>query len=89
MINHITIIIIIIIIYLYAYINLRAKKTELIKEYSKIQSELNLNYTNNINNEIRIGIYTVSLSDGGLQRITSQLINHLAKKKLIKYINKK
>lgn len=37
---------------------------------------------NNINSKIRIAIYTVSLSNGGLQRITSILINHFEKIKI-------
>ena len=36
-----------------------------------------MNFTNNINKKIRIGIHTVSLADGGLQRITAILINYL------------
>ena len=75
----------IIIIYNYIYLSLKIKATKLNEEYSYIISELNINFTNNkINRPIRIGIYTISLSDGGLQRITAKLINYLVKFKIFK-----
>lgn len=52
--------------------------------YSSIQSEMKLNFNYSINKIIRIAIYTVSMQDGGLQRITSKLINFLEPIKIFK-----
>ena len=70
---------------IYYYLSAHKLKVSLLnKDYHQIQTQLNLNFTNNINNKIRIGIYTVSLADGGLQRITSILINYLDKLNIFK-----
>ena len=69
--------------YYYLLIN-KLKLSSLKEDYHQIQTQLNLNFTNNINKKIRIGIHTVSLADGGLQRITAILINYLDKLNIFK-----
>ena len=75
----------ILIIYIYVYKIIKDNNIKLKREYSKFQFDLNYKFNNNnINKIIRIAIYTVSLSDGGLQRITSKLINFLEKIKIFR-----
>ena len=58
-------------------------KTELNKNYLKIQNDINLKFkNNNINEKIKIGIYTYSLENGGLQRLTSLMIKFFVKTKI-------
>jgi hypothetical protein len=46
------------------------------------QKYLDLSFSNNLSNKIRIGIYTYSIKNGGRARITSILINNLNKIKI-------
>lgn len=78
---------VIIIIYFFIFLYLKSNESEFIKDYLEFQSGLNFNISSNnkqIKRKIRIGIYTVSLSDGGLQRITARLINFLDSLKIFK-----
>ena len=59
-------------------------KSNLNINYFQVQSDIKLFFNNNINKKIRIGIYTHNLSNGGLQRITSILVNYLEKFKIFK-----
>ena len=73
-----------IIIYLYIYKISYGIERKLNEEYLQFKAGLNINFNNNINKIIRIGIYTISISDGGLQRITSIIINFLDNIKIFK-----
>ena len=77
-------IILIILSYIYIFTFVFNKIADLDEKYRQTKSELNLNFNNGINKEIRIGIYTLSLSNGGVQRITSILINYLEKVSIFK-----
>ena len=72
------------IIYLSYYKTLLLNRDYLNKIYSKIQSDINIKFNNNINKIIRIAIYTISLQNGGLQRFTSKFINTFEKIKIFK-----
>ena len=54
------------------------------KYYLQIIKDTNLTLPNKINKQIKIGIYSFSLKYGGIERITSILINFLYKKKIFK-----
>lgn len=74
-------------LYIYIFIYLKSNENKFIREYTLFRSGLNINENNNMNQikrKIRIGIYSVSLSDGGLQRITAKLINYLEDTKIFK-----
>ena len=55
---------------------------DLNKHYLKIQNEINLKFNHKIKNKIKIGIYTYSLKDGGLQRLTSLILKYFEKIKI-------
>ena len=64
------------------YIMKKYTKTQnlILKEnYSKFQKSLNITLYNEIINKIRIGIFTHSLRNGGIQRMSALLINYLYK----------
>ena len=77
-------IILIIFLFVFAYYNKKLKfyKLEINKYYSKIQTDLNLNFINILKRKIHLGIYTYCLNNGGRARITSILINYLYKIKI-------
>ena len=52
------------------------------KNYIEIQKNLNLKFNNKLKNKIRIAIYTFSLKDGGLQKLTSLIIKYFYKIKI-------
>ena len=52
--------------------------------YQYIYKNYNYNVPNNLINKIRVAIYTYSLTNGGIQRISSLLINYLYKVKIFK-----
>ena len=56
--------------------------SELNKNYIEIQKNLNLKFNNKLKNKIRIAIYTFSLKDGGLQKLTSLIIKYFYKIKI-------
>ena len=58
--------------------------SEINKNYSSIQNDLNLNFIINLNKKINLGIYSFCLKNGGRARLTSILINYLNKIKLFK-----
>jgi len=58
--------------------------SEINKNYSQIQHDLNLNFMNNLNNKINLGIYSFCLKYGGRARLTSILINYMYKIKIFK-----
>ena len=62
------------------YIN--TKYIELNENYIKIQKHLNLTFNKKIKKKIKIGIYTLGLSDAGMQRSTSLMINSFYKIKI-------
>jgi predicted O-linked N-acetylglucosamine transferase (SPINDLY family) len=70
------------IIYLSFYKTIKLNRDYFNKLYSKIQSDINIKFNNNINKIIRIAIYTINLKDGGVQRFTSKFINIFDKIKL-------
>jgi hypothetical protein len=74
----------IILSYIYIFTYISNKISDLDEKYHQVQSDLNLHFNNSINKKIRIGIYTLSLSNGGVQRITSILINYLEKVSIFK-----
>ena len=74
--------VIFLIIYLSYYESLLLNRDYFNKIYSKIQSDINVKFNNNINKIIRIAIYTISLQNGGLQRFTSEFINIFDKIKI-------
>ena len=76
------IIIALFIIYLSFYKTIKLNRDYFNKLYSKIQSDINIKFNNNINKIIRIAIYTINLKDGGVQRFTSKFINIFDKIKL-------
>lgn len=55
---------------------------DLNKNYLKIQKDINLKFKNKIKNKIKIGIYTCSLKNGGLQRLTSLILKYFEKIKI-------
>ena len=61
---------------------LKFNKLEISKLYSKIQTDLHLNFINILKNRIHLGIYTYCLNNGGRARITSILINYFYKIKI-------
>ena len=70
-------------------INIKDKESNFKRDFDQFKSELKFNFNinnnkNQFNNKIRIAIYTVSLSDGGLQRITAKLINYFEGLKIFK-----
>jgi hypothetical protein len=79
------IVIVFIIIYFFYYNLIKLYRNYLNEHYLNIQSDINITFNNNINKIIRIGIYTVSLKNGGLQRFTSIFINYLDQIKLFKF----
>jgi glycosyltransferase involved in cell wall biosynthesis len=48
----------------------------------KIQNDINLKFKNKINKKLKIGIYTYSLINGGLQRLTSLMLKYFDKMKI-------
>lgn len=74
----------IIFLYITNLLSFFIKRRKLNENYHSIQSDLNLDFNKSINKEIRIAIYTHSLSNGGLQRITSILLSYLEKVKIFK-----
>ena len=72
------------IIYILIKIKLNKYRNNINHCYLELQKFLNLTFSNNINKAIRIGIYTRSLSDGGIQRITSKLLDSLDGIKIFK-----
>lgn len=52
------------------------------EKYLKIQLNLNLKFSNNLKDKLRIGIYTYCIKNGGRAKITSILINYLYKIKI-------
>ena len=55
---------------------------EISKRYLLIQKKLNLSFSNNINQKIRIGIICYSIKNGGIERLVALLINYLYKVKI-------
>ena len=72
------------IIYIISKIKLNINGNDINQCYLEFQNLLNLTFNNYINKAIRIGIYTRSLSDGGIQRITSKLLDSLDGIKIFK-----
>ena len=60
----------------------KTKQYEINTYYFKLKIYLNLTFENKINNKIRIAIYTYNLKNGGIQRISSLLVNYLYKIKI-------
>lgn len=54
------------------------------EHYLNFQKHLNLSFKNKLKSKIRIGIYTYSLKNGGLPRLTSIMLNYLNKIKILK-----
>ena len=54
-------------------------KIKLNIKYLKIQDDLNLTFTNNLNKKINFAFYAYGIKNGGRARITSILINHFYK----------
>lgn len=52
--------------------------------YQYFHKKYNFNFPNVLINKIRVGIYTYSLTNGGIQRISSLLINYLYKVSIFK-----
>ena len=57
---------------------------ELNKHYLKIQKDIGLKFNKKLKNKIKIGIYTNSLKNGGLQKLTSLIIKYFLKEKIYK-----
>ena len=55
---------------------IETKYLELNAEYKKIQKRLNLTFNKKIKKKIKIGIYSLGLSNAGMQRSTSLMINN-------------
>ena len=55
---------------------------ELNFNYLKVQKDINIRFNKKLTKKIRVGIYTYSLKNGGLQKLTS-LIIFLNKKYMI------
>ena len=69
-----TVIKIFIIIIIILFLNMKIHKkitSELNKYYRQIQRNINLKFNNNLKDKIKIGIYTYSFKNGGLQKLTS------------------
>ena len=54
------------------------------KNYLKIQFKLNIIFSKNLKDKLRIGIYTYCIKNGGRARITSILLNYFHKIKIFK-----
>ena len=61
---------------------LKLNNNELNENYLKIQKDININFHNKISNKIRIGIYTYSLKNGGLQKLTSLILKYFLSTKI-------
>lgn len=57
-------------------------KLELNKNYIKIQLDLNLTFNNKLKDKIKLAIYYTSIKNGGIERLTSLLLNYLDKAKI-------
>ena len=55
---------------------LKKNLNELNKNYKKIQKDINLKFNNMLKNKIRIAIYSFSLKNGGLPRLTSLILKY-------------
>lgn len=51
---------------------------EINENYLQMQNEINIKFNNKLKKKIRIGFYTYSLKDGGLQRLTSLILKYLS-----------
>lgn len=88
--NKITIIIFkyFVFIYLFKFLlkyNIISKKnsnSELNENYIKIQKSINIRFNNKLESKIKIGIYTYSLKNGGLQKLTSLIIKYFLKARI-------
>ena len=74
-----TVIKIFIIIIIILFLNMKIHKkitSELNKYYRQIQRNINLKFNNNLKDKIKIGIYTYSFKNGGLQKLTSLILKY-------------
>ena len=55
---------------------------ELNKKYLEIQLALNLTFNNKLKEKIKLAIYYTSIKNGGIERLTSLLLNYLDKAKI-------
>ena len=55
---------------------------ELNEQYLKIQKNINIKFNKKLKSKIKIGIYTYSLKNGGLQKLTSLIIKYFLKSKI-------
>lgn len=62
--------------------SLKIKFSELSKNYSLIQKQFNLSFSNNIGQKIRIGIVCYAIKNGGIERLVALLIKYLYKIKI-------
>ena len=58
------------------------KDIELENNYLKIQLDLNLSFGNNLKKKINLAIYYNSIKNGGVERLTSLLLNYLNNAKI-------
>jgi len=79
--NKILIIIILLVLYNKSF-NKINYLNEINHNYLKFQKDLNLSLNDKLSKKIRIGFYTYSLKNGGLQRLTSLIINFISKIKI-------
>ena len=56
--------------------------SELNENYLKIQKSIKIRFNNQLKGKIRIGIYTYSLKNGGLQKLTSLIIKYFIKTRI-------
>ena len=55
---------------------------ELNFNYLKVQKDINIRFNRFLTKKIRVGIYTYSLKNGGLQKLTSLIIKYFLEQKI-------